>query len=325
MKTIYKILMICAYGIVMFTIGFFVADKMCPAPVFDKPVVEDWRPIVEKISVWQNGKEITIDSEESGYTEIGRILLPTLHKLNLQAKCVFGEERIQEIKRKNKVIEIVFRQASDFPISQWIQEEERYHIPTDENGYRILENLKSAIFVLEDNLGEGMEGHILVGSEREDRDERCSRELTQEDLEKLGPCEAFLAGYLWSEDSGCYKVEGCRHIPEVTFGGKEECELACSNRMWGCWAIKQEDGQELDKSWIEEINKILPSERSEEFCGLSTYAKCKTDADCNMGGCGGQVCEGKGEGTITDCLARDCYYVAGYKCKCSDDRCQWIK
>ena len=248
MKTIYKILMICAYGIVMFTIGFFVADKMCPAPVFDKPVVEDWRPIAEKISVWQNDKEITIDSEESGYTEIGRILLPTLHKLNLQAKCVFGEERIQEIKRKNKVIEIVFRQASDFPISQWIQEEERYHIPTDENGYRILENLKSAIFVLEDNLDEGLGANILVAGERKDRDERCSREITQEDLEKLGPCEAFLAGYLWSEDSGCYKIEGCRHVPEITFGGKEECELACSNRMWSCWAIKQEDSNELDKS-----------------------------------------------------------------------------
>ena len=101
-----------------------------------------------------------------------------------------------------------------------------------------------------------MEGHILVGSEREDRNERCSRELTQEDLEKLGPCEAFLAGYLWSKDSGCYKVEGCEHIPEITFGTKEECELAC-NRMWSCWAIKQEDSNELDKSWIKEINKML--------------------------------------------------------------------
>ena len=76
------------------------------------------------------------------------------------------------------------------------------------------------------------------------------------DLEKLGPCEAFLAGYLWSKDSGCYEVEGCEHIPEITFGGKEECELAC-NRMWSCWAIKQEDSNELDKSWIEEIKRIL--------------------------------------------------------------------
>ena len=259
MKTIYKILMICAYGIVMFTIGFFVADKMCPAPVFDKPAVEDWRPIMQKldkISIWDNGKEEIIDPKNSSYIPIGNLLLATLRKLNLQATCVFSEGKIQEIKRKNKVIERVFVQVFNLPISQWIESEERYHIPTDEQGFRILENLKSAIFVLEDNLGDGMEGHILVGSEREDRDARCSREITQEDLEKLGPCEAFLAGYLWSKDSGCYQVEGCRHIPEITFGSKEECELAC-NRMWSCWAIKQEDSNELDKSWIEEIKRIL--------------------------------------------------------------------
>ena len=68
-----------------------------------------------------------------------------------------------------------------------------------------------------------------------------------------------------------------------------------------------------------------PKDCSEEFCGWSTYAKCKTDVDCNMGGCSGEVCEGKGEGTITDCEGRDCYYVAGYECKCVDDKCQWSK
>ena len=68
-----------------------------------------------------------------------------------------------------------------------------------------------------------------------------------------------------------------------------------------------------------------PKDCSEEFCGWSTYAKCKTDADCNMGGCSGEVCEGKGEGTITDCMWRDCYNVTGYECKCIDDKCQWSK
>jgi hypothetical protein len=159
---------------------------------------EEWQPIVEKISIWQNGQEWIINPESSEYIEMGRILIPTLHKLNLQARCVFSEERIQEIKRNNKAIELVFKQADDFPISQWVQEEERYHIPTDENGYRILENLKSAIFVLEDNL----EAHILVAGERED------------------------------------------------------CQFACE-RMWGCWAIQQEGSKEIDKAWIDEINRIL--------------------------------------------------------------------
>ena len=89
---------------------------------------EDWRPIVEKISVWQNGKEEVIAPENSTYLSMGNILIPTLHKLNLQAGCVFSEERIQEIKRNNRVVEIVFKQADDFPISSLVQEEERYHI-----------------------------------------------------------------------------------------------------------------------------------------------------------------------------------------------------
>jgi len=38
-------------------------------------------------------------------------------------------------------------------ISQWIESEERYHIQTDEKDYRILENVKNALFILEDNLG----------------------------------------------------------------------------------------------------------------------------------------------------------------------------
>ena len=41
----------------------------------------------------------------------------------------------------------------DITISQWVEPEERYHIPTDEKGYRILENVKTAMFILEDNLG----------------------------------------------------------------------------------------------------------------------------------------------------------------------------
>lgn len=217
---------------------------------------KEWQPMVEKIAFWQNDQEWLINPESSEYIKMGRILLPTLHKLNLQAKCVFSEERIREIKRKNRVIEMVFKQADDFPISSWVQEEERYYIPTNDNGYRILENVKSAIFVLEDNLDEGMEGHILVASEKKDKDERCSREITQEDLEKLGPCEAIV-GYAWSEQYGCSGISGCDFDSEIVpFKTIEECEFACG-RMWGCWTIKQKDSNELDKSWIEEINKIF--------------------------------------------------------------------
>ena len=61
----------------------------------------------------------------------------------------------------------------------------------------------------------------------------------------------------------------------------------------------------------------------EGFCGLSTYAKCKTDADCNRGGCSGEVCEGRGEGTATPCVYKDCYSVPNYVCGCINNKCQW--
>ena len=62
-----------------------------------------------------------------------------------------------------------------------------------------MENTKTAIFILEDNLDEGLEAHLLVGHEVEGR-----------------------TGY-------------------------------------SCWAIniKQEGKTELDKTWIDGINKII--------------------------------------------------------------------
>jgi hypothetical protein len=168
------------------------------------PIREDWQPMVEKISLWEKGEEQIIAPEGSGYTEMGRTLITTLHKLDLQARCVFSGERIQEIKRNDNVVEIVFKQADDFPISQWIEEEERSHIPTDENGYRILENVRTAIFVLEDTLDEGLGAHVLVGSE---------------------------------------------------FEGKIS--------YYSCWAVKQEGSEDLDRSWVAEIEEIIKEAKNE--------------------------------------------------------------
>ncbi len=277
---------------------------------------------IDKIVYIKQGEKVTYNNTQ--LPELGIRLLLTLQSLNLQATCFFSQERIQEIKQKDEVVELIFKQPMDIAIAQWVEPEERSHIPTYEDGYRILVNVERAIFVLEDTKGEGLEGHILVGSERKDRDERCSWKVTEKDREnykELGPFWSMIAGYEFDEERGCIPVGGSKYIKDVVpFKTKEECELACG-RMWSCWTIEKED-EGLDKSWVDEINKILTSE---EFCGWSTYAKCKTDADCNMGGCSGEVCEGKGEGTITNCQGRDCYYVAGYECKCIDDKCQWSK
>ncbi|MGB2762321.1 MAG: hypothetical protein WBC21_02130 [Minisyncoccales bacterium] len=205
-------------GICIFVVAGVCASRYLDRPIFTieppdgvspsewTPFREGWPAIVEKISVWENGQEQIIEfgnleNPNPEYLEIGRILFPTLHKLNLQARCVFTEERMQEIvKSKNKAVEMVLKQASDFPISQWIEPEDRNYIKTDENGFRILEKLKSVIFVLGDNLAEGQEAHVLIGNERKDGEEK-----------------------IW----------------------------------WSCWAIQQEKSSELDKTWIDSLNRLM--------------------------------------------------------------------
>ena len=227
--------------------------------------VESTKEMVEEIVLLGNGKKEPIDPKSEEGTEIASLLTCKLHELNLQATCVFSEEGVQYIKRNHKVMEIVFKEPIDITISQWVEPEEGYHIPVDEKGYRILEKVKTAIFLLEDvKGGGGLEAHILVGSERKDRDERCSWKVTEKDREKykeLGPIWSMIAGYEFDEERGCVPVGGSKYIKDVVpFKTKEECELACG-RMWSCWAIEKGD-EGLDKGWIEEINEIISTEEN---------------------------------------------------------------
>ena len=119
-------------------------------------------PTVEKIAMWQNGEELISDPRSSKHNPRVNNIIKTLHKLNLQATCVFSEEDIQEIKQKDRVVEIVFKNPIDITISQWI-EPYRSNAKSDKRGYRSLESVKTVLFILEDNLDGGLEGHILVG------------------------------------------------------------------------------------------------------------------------------------------------------------------
>ena len=159
------------------------------------PLAEEGsQEIAATVYLWENGKEKFVAGENS---PMSNFLLQTLHRLNLQTRCLLTEERIRDIKERDKVIELRFRNLEDITISQWTEPPDRDYIKTDENGYRILENVKSALFILEDNLGGGLEAHVLVGSGTE---------------------------------------------------------------FWSCWAIRQEESNELDKTWINEVAKILTKE-----------------------------------------------------------------
>lgn len=161
--------------------------------------IEPTKEMVEKIVFYEDGKQEIIDLKSEDGKGIASLLTRKLHELNLQATCVFSEEDIREIKQKDRVAELIFKKPIDITISQWTEPEERYHIPVDEKGYRILENVETAIFILEDNQERGLEAHILVG----------------------------------------HRVEG--------------------RIGYSCWAIniKEEGKPELDKSWIDGINRLM--------------------------------------------------------------------
>ena len=161
--------------------------------------IESTKEMVEKIILYKNNKQQVVGAESGDGIGIASLLTRKLHELNLQARCVFSEEDILEIKRHDKLAELIFKEPIDITISQWVEPEERYHIPIDERGYRILEDVETALFILEDNLDEGLEAHILVGHEVEGR-----------------------IGY-------------------------------------SCWAIniKEEGKLELDKTWIDGINRLI--------------------------------------------------------------------
>lgn len=80
-------------------------------------------------------------------------------------------------------------------------------------------------------------------------------------------------------------------------------------------------------SWIiESGNCSWKCKNGDEFCGSSTNFACSTDADCKLGGCSSQVCQGKNEeDVITTCEYKDCFNSEkfGLSCGCFNNKCGW--
>lgn len=79
----------------------------------------------------------------------------------------FRQGRIDEIKQRDKVIQLICGEPLGIIISQFIEPEERRHITTGKDGYRILEEVRIAILISGDSFNERLEAHVLVGSIRE--------------------------------------------------------------------------------------------------------------------------------------------------------------
>jgi hypothetical protein len=125
------------------------------------PTPPRWHLMMVSAFLWEDARELFVAGSHSDLTEY---LLHTLQRINVQARCVFDDEQVEEIEKSMKVMRLRFRFYDDINISQWIEPEDRDHIKTNETGYRILEKVKYAIFILDSNKNESLIGLILIKS-----------------------------------------------------------------------------------------------------------------------------------------------------------------
>lgn len=135
-----------------------------PSPL-PEPTPHRWLLMIVRAFLWEDGREQFIASSQSNLTNF---LIQTFHRINHQINCSLNEENAQEIKENDKVVVLSYRFTEDITINQWIKPELRDGVKTDEEGYRILEKIRSAIFILKDDLNEGLEAQILVHSLNDD-------------------------------------------------------------------------------------------------------------------------------------------------------------
>ncbi len=74
------------------------------------------------------------------------------------------------------------------------------------------------------------------------------------------------------------------------------------------------------------LEQIKPQKTTMNFCGWSSYGRCKSDLDCVVDGCSAQVCRSVFEDPIvTTCEWKECYNATKFNlaCKCVDGICKW--
>lgn len=135
----------------------FTTASACPSPEATPP----WHLMPVTVLMWENGEWKLIADYES---PIIVFLEDTIRKLNLQVEFPADREKVQEIIKHGKVLEMTYRLPKSFSISQWIEPKDRDHYKTDEKGYRTLEEVETVLFILENNLSKELEAHILVYS-----------------------------------------------------------------------------------------------------------------------------------------------------------------
>jgi len=112
--------------------------------------LEPTKEMIEKLIFYDKGEQQIIDPESQEGRNITGLLTRKLHEVNLQsAACLYDERRIEEMRQKDRIIEMIFKKPIDIGVSFWVEPEERYHATVDAKGYLIFEDVKNVIFVLE--------------------------------------------------------------------------------------------------------------------------------------------------------------------------------
>ena len=102
-------------------------------------------------------------------------------------------------------------------------------------------------------------------------------------------------------------------------------------RLGGNLSIVNNNGQVglcvfKNKAICEEWSLFYDRCKVKDFCGISTFGKCKTDSDCITTGCSNEVCQSKDEDLIiTTCNYDSCKNSTSFNlsCGCVNGQCVW--
>lgn len=120
-----------------------------------------WHLMLSRAFLWDNGESRYIAGAGNPLTYY---LESTVKKINFEAGQAFSEEQVDEILENVKAVKLTHKFPDNLKINQLIPPGERDQYVTDEDGFRVLEKFNAAIFILEDDLHEDLEGIILVNS-----------------------------------------------------------------------------------------------------------------------------------------------------------------
>jgi hypothetical protein len=140
-------------GIALSGCHLFYKQDVIPDTEIDKTI-----EMVEKVIYYENGEQRIIDTKSEGGLKIASLLARTLHRINAVQECMWTEEQVQEMREKDKCIELIFQNPTDVKISRWTE-------TVDGEKYQVLNDIRHPLFILKDSSYECEEATILVDYE----------------------------------------------------------------------------------------------------------------------------------------------------------------